>query len=186
MNTRISLLDSAEKACRSRGYNGFSYADLSKDVGIRKASIHHHFPTKSDLAFSVLERYVETFFNVLEDIESTKETGGQMLKAYIDAYHDALDGGESVCLCVAFSAGRENLSEPVLIQLNLFHMDSIGWLKRVFKRGQEDGSIASVNNVTDEASACLATMEGAQLMARASKAPGLFDHAVRSLLQRLS
>ena len=185
MDTRTALLNSAEKACRSRGYNGFSYADLSREVGIRKASIHHHFPAKTDLAYSVLERYTDAFFAQLEEIEATERTGGTMLKAYIEAYRTALDGGESVCLCVAFSAGRENLSEPVLIKLNLFHMDSISWLKQVFKRGQQDGSIASIANVTDEASACLATMEGAQLMARAAKVPGLFDHAVRGLLKRI-
>ncbi|WP_436718796.1 hypothetical protein [Escherichia coli] len=27
---------------------GFSYADLEKEIGIRKASIHHHFPRKTD------------------------------------------------------------------------------------------------------------------------------------------
>lgn len=185
MDTRTALLNSAEKACRSRGYTGFSYADLSKEVGIRKASIHHHFPAKSDLAYSVLERYTDEFFKQLAAIDSADLTGGKKLNAYIEAYRDALAGGESVCLCVAFSAGRENLSEPVLIQLNLFHLDSITWLKRVFKAGQTDGSISSVANVTDEASACLATMEGAQLMARAAKAPGLFDHAVRGLLKRI-
>ncbi len=29
----------------SGGYNGFSYADIAEVVGIRKTSIHHHFPT---------------------------------------------------------------------------------------------------------------------------------------------
>ena len=43
MDTRISLLDSAERAVRQRGFDGFSYADLSKEIGIRKASIHYHF-----------------------------------------------------------------------------------------------------------------------------------------------
>jgi len=185
METRTALLNSAEKACRSRGYNGFSYADLSKEVGIRKASIHHHFPAKADLAYAVLERYTENFFAKLEEIEANEQTAGKQLKAYVEAYRDALDGGESVCLCVAFSAGRENLSEPVLIRLNLFHMDSIAWLKRVFKRGKNDGTINAVDDITDEASACLATMEGAQLMARAAKVPGLFDHAVRGLLKRI-
>ena len=65
MNTRTSLLDSAEQAVRQRGYNGFSYADLAREIGIRKASIHHHFPTKADLGLALIERYNQNFFSKL-------------------------------------------------------------------------------------------------------------------------
>ena len=56
MDTRTALLESAERTARQRGYDGFSYADLADDVGIRKASIHHHFPTKATLALALIER----------------------------------------------------------------------------------------------------------------------------------
>lgn len=56
MDTRTALLQSAERAARQRGYDGFSYADLAGDVGLRKASIHHHFPTKATLALALIER----------------------------------------------------------------------------------------------------------------------------------
>lgn len=49
MDTRESLIKSAEYMLRSKGYAAFSYADLEKAVGIRKASIHHHFPKKKIL-----------------------------------------------------------------------------------------------------------------------------------------
>ena len=39
------------------GYNSFSYADISNVVGIRNASIHHHFPSKSDLVCKLVEQY---------------------------------------------------------------------------------------------------------------------------------
>lgn len=45
IDTRQSLINSAELMLRSRGYAAFSYADLEKIVGI-KASIHHYFPKK--------------------------------------------------------------------------------------------------------------------------------------------
>ncbi|HIE19064.1 TPA: TetR/AcrR family transcriptional regulator, partial [Candidatus Bathyarchaeota archaeon] len=35
------------------GYGGFSYSDLSKALGITKASIHHHFPSKEELGLAV-------------------------------------------------------------------------------------------------------------------------------------
>ncbi|MDP2026901.1 TetR/AcrR family transcriptional regulator [Sulfuriferula sp.] len=38
-----------------RGFNDFSYADIANEVGIRKASLHHHFPTKTDLGLALID-----------------------------------------------------------------------------------------------------------------------------------
>ena len=46
ITTKAALMNCAETQMRSKGYSAFSYADLAVEVGIRKASIHHHFPTK--------------------------------------------------------------------------------------------------------------------------------------------
>ncbi len=37
--------------------NGFSYADIAEVVGIRKPSIHHHFPSKADLVRALVAGY---------------------------------------------------------------------------------------------------------------------------------
>lgn len=186
MDTRTALLDSAEFACRSKGYDAFSYADLSAAVGIRKASIHYHFPSKSDLALAVIDRYHGNFFEKLKSIATSELTAAQQLSAYIDIYRSALSGGESVCLCVAFSAGRASLSNEVLKRLNAFHSGSVEWLTDVFKTANLDGSIATVGLPRSEASAVLAQMEGAQLMARAACDVRLFDAATKTLSNRLA
>ena len=48
-STAEDILNCTRRLIASGGYNGFSYADISEVVGIRKASIHHHFPSKADL-----------------------------------------------------------------------------------------------------------------------------------------
>lgn len=186
MNTRTELLDAAELACRRQGFDGFSYADLSDAVGIRKASIHHHFPTKSDLALAVIERYSQNFFDHLTALSSKRGSAASRLRAYIKTYRTALSGGETVCLCVAFSAGRESLAPSVLEQLNVFNAKSIEWLTALFREAQQDGSIADVETPKLEASSILAIMEGAQLMARAANDVSMFDSAIRLLTKRLS
>lgn len=57
--TRDRLLNEASLLMRMRGYSAFSYADLSKIIGITKASIHHHFPTKDMLGEEVVIRSLE-------------------------------------------------------------------------------------------------------------------------------
>lgn len=185
MNTRTALLDSAERAARQRGFDAFSYADLARDVGIRKASIHHHFPVKADLAFGLIERYAARFAEALARIDREHQTGAEKLRAYHQTYRNALADGTQLCLCVSMSAGRDSFAEPVLSQLNQFHEDSAAWLTQVFEQGRADGSIRDVEDAELDAHATLALMEGAQLLARAAKETARFDQATASLLTRL-
>ena len=53
--TANRILDVAERLVQLRGYNAFSYADVAKAVGIRKASLHYHFATKGDLGLALVE-----------------------------------------------------------------------------------------------------------------------------------
>jgi TetR/AcrR family transcriptional repressor of nem operon len=55
-NTRIKILDVADDLVQRVGLNAMSYKHISDAVGIRKASIHHHFPKKENLVDQLLER----------------------------------------------------------------------------------------------------------------------------------
>jgi len=48
------ILDLAETLIQTRGYSAFSYQDIADSLGIRKASIHYHFPSKTDLGIAVV------------------------------------------------------------------------------------------------------------------------------------
>jgi len=48
-HTRTRILDTAQDLVQRIGANAMSYQHISEAVGIRKASIHHHFPKKEDL-----------------------------------------------------------------------------------------------------------------------------------------
>lgn len=185
MDTKTSLLDSAEMLARQRGFDAFSYADLSRAVGIRKASIHHHFPTKADLAQALVTRYREAFMAALTGIEVAERTAGSQLSAYLELYKSAMKGGQQVCLCVSFSVSLDSFDPQVVRQVNRFHAESLAWLERVFEKGTADGSIINVGDLADEAYACLALAEGAQLIARASGEIRDFETAVKTLAARI-
>lgn len=186
MERKDELLIAAEHLARTRGYDAFSYADLAIDVGIRKASIHHHFSRKSDLALALIERYRDAFDQALIEIERESANAGQRLDRFLGFYRTALQGGTSLCLCVAFSAGRESLSDPVLRELNAFHDHARSWLTTTFERGVQDQTIVSVGNPLEESAAALALVEGAQLLARAAGSLDPFDTSVQSLRARVT
>ena len=47
--TAEQILDLAETLIQTRSYSAFSYQDIADALGIRKASIHYHFPSKTEL-----------------------------------------------------------------------------------------------------------------------------------------
>ena len=49
-STTGRIIEAGRQLMMMRGYNGFSFADVAEAVSIRKASVHHHFPAKADLA----------------------------------------------------------------------------------------------------------------------------------------
>lgn len=82
VSTRDALLKSAEIHLRTKGYAAFSYADLSEEIGIRKASIHHHFPTKEQLGETLIKQYIELFTEKLKSIDNQHADPVERLREY--------------------------------------------------------------------------------------------------------
>jgi TetR/AcrR family transcriptional repressor of nem operon len=184
-DTKANLLDAAETAARARGFDGFSYADLAASVGIRTASIHYHFPAKADLALELMQRYSRVMETDLTEIAAKSATGAERLRHLAGHYRAALNGGQAVCLCVAFSTTRDSLTEPVIAAMKAFRKMLTNWLTEAFALGSRDGSITAVGQLATEAAATLALVEGAHLIARAEKDVQGFDAAMAGLLARL-
>lgn len=178
-------MESAERLTRQRGYDGFSFADLSAEIGIRKPSIHHHFATKADLALAIMRDYRARFSQHLDAIDQESRVASHQLARYLAIYREASAGGETLCLCIALCLNHDMLSAPLRAEIAAFHEMSLSWLERVFDRGSQDGSIPGITSPGDEAAACLALVEGGQLCARAARSVEAFDRAVAIMANRL-
>ncbi len=185
MDRKQQILDAAERLVRARGFDGFSYGDLEAEIGIRKASIHHHFPSKAELGLALTARYRGQVVGKLGAVAARRTRAADRLAEYLDLYREALAGGEQVCLCVALSAGRDSLNPDTLAELDAFNAASLDWLTATFKLARSDGSIKGVEEPGLEAAAALALVEGAQLIARAAGDVLKFDLATAQLKARI-
>ncbi len=70
-DTSQRILDTAERLVQTRGFNGFSYADIATTLGVTKASLHYHFPAKAELGQRLIERYEKNFLAALGAIDAT-------------------------------------------------------------------------------------------------------------------
>lgn len=185
MSTKTAILDAAERAVRIKGYNGFSFDQIAREVGIQKASIYYYFASKAELVTAVFQRFSDMIGAVLEQIDGEKPRAGDRLLAYIDASRDLLEGGESVCLSIALNVNQESLQPPVIEGLKKFHHMNVDWLTATFELGQRDGSISNIGDPAVEATAALGIVDGAQIMARAMRDVAIYDNATLFLKSRI-
>jgi len=183
-DTKTALLDVAEHAARARGFDGFSYADLAEAVGIRKASIHYHFPTKAGLSVALMDRYGANIAKLCNDIAEANDKASHRLLGLISLYRSALNDGETLCLCVSLTASHQSLPDEVNTEIIAFRDRMTTWIAEVFALSLQDASIAGVTDPAAEARACLALLEGAHLAARAAESTKVFDQAVEVLKAR--
>lgn len=161
---RDQILDAAEKLARERGYHGFSFRDVAEAVGIKSASVHHHFPAKADLARVLAERYRERFMASLGDPQAP-----DALERLIAGYRSALGPRHGMCLCGLFGAERDGLPEAVAAEVAAFFKANL------------DFANAAIGTGDGRAEALLGGLEGALIAARSLGDPAVFERAATAL-----
>src|SRR5258705_5044427 len=137
--TRTRILDVAQRLIQARGFSAFSYADVAQTIGIRKASIHHYFPTKSDLAHALMTRYREMFATALSEIEDKHETAAARLAAYQRLFTNVLRDDHRLCMCGMLAADFDALPPAVREEVRAFFDDNEIWIARVLTEGRRRG-----------------------------------------------
>jgi TetR/AcrR family transcriptional repressor of nem operon len=163
--TAQRILDVAELLVQSRGYNGFSYADIAGELGITKASLHYHFASKAELGEALIERYSARFTEALERIDSTTSRAGVKLDAYAGLYADVLRG-DRMCLCGMLAAEYQTLPERMHGSVIRFFDHNLTWLAGVLADGQSDGELSFDGSPANAAQTVLSALQGAMLVAR--------------------
>lgn len=163
MSTRSDLLTSAEILLRTKGYAAFSYADLADDIGIKKASIHHHFPTKEGMAIAIVESYLFRFRKQLEAINDENVGIVDRLKAFALMFAHSSENG-MLPLCGALAAELLALPESLKAMTKDFFEIHLTWLQENIKQGQDQGVLKPELDVITVARFILNALEGASFV----------------------
>lgn len=132
-----------------------------------------------------MKRYYTDLEAASAEIDQEHATGAARLSAPVDRNHGALEGGQSLCLCVSFSTSTESLSTETIAEMNRFRSMMADWLTKTFSRGKDDGTIQNAINPASEGAAAVPLLEGAQLAARVAQDPQRFEAAMELLVTRL-
>jgi len=181
--TRSRILDAAERLVQTRGFNGFSYADIALEVGLTQATPHHHFATKAKLGHALIGRYTDTFAAALERISREQPDAEDQLRAYVGLYSDVLMQ-ERMCLCGMVAAEYGTLPAPMQHAIRTFFEFNEAWLTRLLERGSAAGRLSLHVEPTEAARMLTGALEGEMLVARAYGDPLRFASAARLQIGR--
>lgn len=184
-DTRSNLIDAATGAVRRQGYSAFSYADLADAVGIRKPSIHHHFPTKEDLGSAIVEAYTARFSDELDRISARTADVVKRLRAYAGLYREGLAAGQG-CLCGVLASEVAVLPRRVQAGVRQFFDLNLRWLEQILREGRAEGVLRSDVKPPHDAKMALAVLQGATFVALSLHDLSAFDQAVTGLIRGLS
>jgi TetR/AcrR family transcriptional repressor of nem operon len=181
MDTKEHILSSAQRLVQQRGFNGFSYADVANEVGIRKASLHHHFASKADLGAALVESYAAQFDQALAGIEHSGKTALEKLKAYVAIYRATLDS-DRICMCGMLATEALTLDAGMLPKLKRFFARNTEWLAQLLAEGRSQGMFVFDGAAADHARAVLSMLQGASLVCRSSGDMDAFDRTTEILV----
>jgi TetR/AcrR family transcriptional repressor of nem operon len=183
--TAERILDVAEDLVQRNGFNGFSYADVARELGLTTASVHYHFPGKAELGEALIARYTQRFTSELESIDGEQGAPAARLRACAALYAEVLREGR-MCLCGMLAAEYDTLPGPIRGGVVRFLDDQEAWLARVLADGRREGSLSFTGSPRETARGILGGLEGAMLIARPYRDVERFRRTSSQLLSSLA
>lgn len=170
------ILAAATRIAQAHGYGGLNVRTLADEVGIKAASLYHHFPSKADLAAAVAKRYWEDSVAALDALAAATPDPVACLRKYPQTFRKSLENDNRMCLSSFMAAEYDDLPEHVQREVRSFADVNVAWLARMLVAGR----ITPADKAEARARAIYAAVAGAQLMARGRADIALFDTLIET------
>ncbi|MFX1767562.1 TetR/AcrR family transcriptional regulator [Paraburkholderia sp. A1RI-2L] len=165
LTVREQVLDHAITLMMLRGYNGFSYRDLSELVGVKTSSIHYYFPSKDDLVLEAVNQYSGEVMRALQAVDPALPAN-EKLTRYTRMFGKTLGDGDQICLCGMLAADIGTLPETVREAVQAFFRANEAWLAKVLAQGVEEGTLVARGKPESAARTLFAALQGSVLASR--------------------
>lgn len=165
------IADVAQALVQEVGYNGFSFEHISQAVGMRKASVHHHFASKVDLGVTVVKRYTQQFEDALSQVQQRFTSAPERLMAYADLFEATFQQDRHLCACGMLGAESNSLDDAINVEVKRFFQINMNWLQTVIQDGLARGSLRSKDDANVMSETLLSLLEGSMLVGRYTSIP---------------
>ena len=165
-DTRTCILNLAEQLLLARGFNAFSYQHIARELGVKPAAIHYHYPTKEELGTAIIQRQRGRLRKWRGLPHLVDQPPAVQLEALLEVYLTHLRQEQRVCLFGSLAAEFRTLPETMQHELRLFNGELTEWLANVLATGRMAGTLVFRGKPLAKAAQVLTTLAGALQVAR--------------------
>lgn len=175
---RGKILHTAAQLFREKGFDGIGIADLMKKVGLTHGGFYGHFASKEDLMAQTCEYAVDDI--LAQNRTSFGEGEGTYYQRFIANYLSCehRDNPGSGCLMAALGADAARQSPMIKRAFTQSFNRLLASLMKILPVKNEAAK-------REQALATLASLVGAQVIARAVDDPELSQEVLRAVSKRL-
>lgn len=170
------VIDKISSVFRKHGFDGASLSKLSEASGLGRSSLYHYFPNgKDDMAAASMIAIGEFFTKrVIEPLSDNGRKPEARLKAALQGVAEFYDHGRASCLVDVFSIGDE-----ASLHRNAVGGQAAALLNALAKLSRSAGFTAG--QASNKAEQALVALQGALVVARATRDPKVFDRALKTI-----
>lgn len=185
-DTATRILDAGQELIQTRGYTAMSFQDIASQVGIKKPSVIHHFPSKADLGVAIIQRYRDTFASQLEAIgNDSKKTAWEALDFYFSPYLHFARTPDKVCLCGALAGEIPALPEKMRVEVKQFMEDHQDWLEGILRDGRRNGELNFSETPARLSRMLFNTLQGTLLVKRSTDDLSQLEDVIKVITRML-
>ena len=168
--TADRILDAGQELIQTGGFSAMSFQDIASEVGIRKPSIIHHFPTKAELGVAIIRRYRDTFTAQLQQIsEDPAKSSWDALEFYFSPYLFLASTPDKVCLCGALAGEIPVLPGVMRVEEKQFIEAHQRWLEEILREGVERGELVLIDSPKSLSRVIFNSLQGSLLVTRSTR-----------------
>jgi len=146
---------------QTRGYENFSYQDISTALGITKASIHYHFPKKEDLGVALCGAIQDWHESLFRKIQQENTSNAEKLNHYIRALLEYAKGKNKICPLSSLQADVASLPANMLPALQALDRHELGFIAQLLANGRAQGEFSFPGETSHQAAIVVLTLKGA-------------------------
>jgi TetR/AcrR family transcriptional repressor of nem operon len=165
-NRKKQIVDLTLDLIREKGYVAISYDDISKQLGVTKASIHYHFEKKEDLGLALTEE-LRSFQRSLSFTSNPSIPVEEKINRIINKQLEL--GGKGICPLSSLQTDYVSLPETVQVKVQELSQFELKLWISVLTEAQKQGIVKSDVHVKSLAYAVLSCIKGSMQYNRVSK-----------------
>lgn len=180
-DTKERIIELADRLIRTRGFNAFSYKDISDPLEIKNAAVHYYFPSKTDLGIAVINQEIEKL--AINKLYWATFPENEQLQFFFDVFYQRSKQGY-ICLMGSLSPDYETL--PAAMQEKVQHMseDVLEWVTLCLENGRKKQLFHFEGDAYNRALLVVSNMISSLLLARVT-GKEVFEKMSNQLLKDL-